>query len=542
MKKVEPREYPPGQRADRRALAEITDLIDDGVYEAASVTAWEVQRDTPGDPAIWLLLTRIDYLRERYAAAMYAARMATRLDPSSAQGWLWLARTGATRARWRTEGLDAALQATALAPDDPRTWTALAELHLVCDAPYEAAIAAERAVRVGPDDVDAYRMLGAIALRAEEWRHAVAAFRQALRIAGDDDEARAGLAQALQALNIDPSSELHNGPVRRRQSGAGRRFRRLAKESEDLAAAGRVRTRRRGLLLGVAVCVAIGAVLGFAAPGIGVTRGLAAAGALVLMWVAIWPLRRRPRSADAAAGSAPADGGARSTWPARSATRDESTQPEPASTPEPSAEPAAEPAQSVTPEPATSAQAPPSSSSGEHPPMPPVATTAVDADPSPSATAGEPAGGDRGVSATASEPVSGELTNARSQTAMTRALSKRPRRLPRPPQEAPPSSDEPNGLPDDPGDLVALTKARLAEFDLESARAAATRLAAMAPDSLEAHRALAAVALAAQDYPQAEWHYGKVLEIEPLDQEAHERLALARKERRREERGRRRRG
>jgi Flp pilus assembly protein TadD len=125
---------------------------------------------------------------------------------------------------------------------------------------------------------------------------------------------------------------------------------------------------------------------------------------------------------------------------------------------------------------------------------------------------------------------------------MTRALSKRPRRLPRPPQEAPPSSDEPNGLPDDPGDLVALTKARLAEFDLESARAAATRLAAMAPDSLEAHRALAAVALAAQDYPQAEWHYGKVLEIEPLDQEAHERLAMARKERRREERGRRRRG
>jgi tetratricopeptide (TPR) repeat protein len=523
MKKVEPREYPPGQRADRRALAEITDLVDDGVYEAASVMAWEVQRDTPGDPAIWLLLTRIDYLRERYAGAMYAARMATRLDPSSAHGWLWLARTGATRARWRTEGLDAALQATALAPDDPQTWTALAELHLVCDAPYEAAIAAERAVRVGPDDIDAYRMLGAIALRAEEWRHAVAAFRQSLRIAPDDAEARAGLAQALQALNIDPSSELHNGQMRRRRSGAGRRLRRLATESEDLASVGRARSQRRGLLLGVAVCIAIGAVIGLAAPNIGVTRGLAAAGALVLMWVAIWPLRRQPRSADAATGSAPVDGGARSTWPAQSATPDESAQPEPASTPEPSAETA----QSVTPEPVTSAQASPSSFSGEQSPRPPVAPTAIDADPSPSATAGEPVGG--------------ELTNARSRT-MKKASSKRPRRLPRRPQKAPPSSDEPNGLPDDPGELFALSKARLAEFDLESARAAATRLAAMAPDSLEAHRALAAVALAAQDYLQAEWHYGKVLEIEPLDQEAHERLAMARKGRRRDERGRRRKG
>jgi tetratricopeptide (TPR) repeat protein len=147
------------------------------------------------------------------------------------------------------------------------------------------------------------------------------------------------------------------------------------------------------------------------------------------------------------------------------------------------------------------------------------------------------------VRASASEPEGGDLTSERSRAAMRDALAKRPRRLPRPPQDEPASSDGPNGLPDDPTELVALSRARLAEFDLDAARAAATRLADVAPDSLEAHRALAAVALAAQDYPQAEWHYGKVLEIEPLDEEAHERLAMAKKGRRREEqRNRRRKG
>ena len=103
MKRVNARTHTPSQPVDPRALAEIDDLIDNGAFEAASVLAWDVQRATPGDPVIWLLLTRIDFLRERYAAAMYAARMASRLDPSSTEAWVWLARTGATRARWRTE-------------------------------------------------------------------------------------------------------------------------------------------------------------------------------------------------------------------------------------------------------------------------------------------------------------------------------------------------------------------------------------------------------------------------------------------------------
>jgi tetratricopeptide (TPR) repeat protein len=100
---------------------------------------------------------------------------------------------------------------------------------------------------------------------------------------------------------------------------------------------------------------------------------------------------------------------------------------------------------------------------------------------------------------------------------------------------AEPATAASDDLPDDPAELVALSQTRLAEFDLEAARAAATRLAAVAPGSLEAHRALAAVSLAEQDYPQAELHYGKVLEIEPLDQEAMERLAMAKKGRRREQ-------
>ena len=105
-------------------------------------------------------------------------------------------------------------------------------------------------------------------------------------------------------------------------------------------------------------------------------------------------------------------------------------------------------------------------------------------------------------------------------------------------KQATDESSEPDAgdaLPSDPAELVVLSAAKLAEFDLEAARAAAERLAEVAPRSLEAHRALGAVSLAEQDYAQAEVHYGNVLEIEPLDQEAHERLAMAKKGRRREE-------
>ncbi|HSK90617.1 MAG TPA: hypothetical protein VK875_04825, partial [Euzebyales bacterium] len=306
MKKVESRENSSGQRADRRALAEINDLIDDGVFEAASVLAWEVQRETPGDPAVWLLLTRIDYLRERYAAAMYAARMATRLDPSSSVAWLWLARTAVTRARWRTEGLDAALQATALAPADPDTWTALAQLHLSRDARYEAAIAAERAVRVGPANIEAHRTLGLIAIQAGEWTHAAAAFRRVLQLDAHDAGARSGLAEALRAQHIDPADELAGyGPVPAGGAGLGGRVRQLAKENLDLSDPGPMRARPQGLLVGVALCLALGAVIGVVVPGLGVVRGLVGAFAVALMWVAVWPLRtRQPAPVDVAASTA----------------------------------------------------------------------------------------------------------------------------------------------------------------------------------------------------------------------------------------------
>jgi Flp pilus assembly protein TadD len=82
---------------------------------------------------------------------------------------------------------------------------------------------------------------------------------------------------------------------------------------------------------------------------------------------------------------------------------------------------------------------------------------------------------------------------------------------------------------------MEISQIRLAEFDLAGARAAAARLATLAPDSVEAHRALAAVSLAEQDYAQAEFHYGNVLEMEPLDEEAHERFAMAKDGRRREQ-------
>jgi tetratricopeptide (TPR) repeat protein len=551
MRNVESREHSQGQRADRNALAEITDLVDKGAYDTAGVVAWDVQRNTPGDPAIWLLLTRIDYLRERYAAAMYAARMATRLDPASAHAWLWLARTGATRSRWRTEGLDAALQATALAPGDPQTWTALAQLHLARDACYEAAIAAERAVRVGPDDADAHRTLGLIALRAEEWRHAVPAFRRVLELDADDAEARTGLLEAFQALGIDPSDELEPyGPVVRRSPGLGNRLRRAARGSVTLTDSGPLPSQWRRLLIGVMACVTLGALLGLAAPGLGVVRGLAGAGALALMWVAIWPLGRRSRQAAPTSRATPSP-------PARAATRD---------------------ARAATPERPVAAERP----AAPRPPVPRRPAAEQHAPPERAEPPPEPA-----RRAVAKPPPRPAEPPASKQEAPQKAPPERPRRLKRPPQDQPqappdepqapevpeaapvkpetpqPSGDDPrhlepsltraatrgtaqeNGaepataasddMPDDPAELVALSQTRLAEFDLEAARAAATRLAAVAPGSLEAHRALAAVSLAEQDYPQAELHYGKVLEIEPLDQEAIERLAMAKKGRRREQ-------
>jgi Flp pilus assembly protein TadD len=48
----------------------------------------------------------------------------------------------------------------------------------------------------------------------------------------------------------------------------------------------------------------------------------------------------------------------------------------------------------------------------------------------------------------------------------------------------------------------------------------------VAPGTLEAHRALGAVAMAERDFEQARVHYRAVLDLEPLDQDAHERLAL----------------
>jgi tetratricopeptide (TPR) repeat protein len=616
MKKVESREHSSSQPADRRALAEINDLIDDGVYEAASVLAWDVQRRTPGDPEVWLLLTRIDYLRERYAAAMYAARMATRLDPSSAAAWLWLARTGATRARWRTEALDAALQATALGPSDPQTWTVLAQLHLARDARYEAAIAAERAVRVGPTDVVAVRTLGEIALRAEEWGHAAAAYRKALELDADDEPARVGLAEALRAQGIDPAEELSRyGTVPRRRGGTSGRVRRtatrVARDSLDLSDPGPLRAHRRGLLGALVACLALGAAIGVAVPGLGVIRGLVGAMAVALMWVAIWPVQHRrpvPVTARAVAGDA---AGARSrTRPARAPSSTSRWARARSSTSR--SDGAASPRETITSTPreqrtaaASGAQAPSRRApakrrrEAEEKPEPQRGTTpapAWDGRPAVAATGTEPAGAgpagaEPAVAESAAAPSVGPPSPApaaRARTMRARADRARLGRMTGAPgargavssapttDEGDAGSDQPPGpaaangtgggaasgarppagdgapppaggdrpdetaqatddLPSDPAELVALSSTKLAEFDLPAARTAAERLAELAPDSLESHRALAAVSLAEQDYVQAELHYAKVLDIEPLDQEAHEHLAMARKGRHREQ-------
>ncbi|HEX6256802.1 MAG TPA: tetratricopeptide repeat protein [Euzebyales bacterium] len=316
-------EHASGRRADRRALVEIDDLIDDGIYDAASVLAWEVQRIAPGDPAVWLLLARIDYLRERFAAAMYAARMATRLDPSSSEAWLALAMTAVTRARWRTEGLDAALQATALAPSDPRGWTVLSQLHLAGGAVYDAAVAAEQAIRVDPNDRGGHLMLGETALDAGELAHAEAAFRRVLELDSEDPDALEALAEVLDAREVhevDPSPR-DDAPDTGRETAApadaGHVPTDAATRSELVG--------RRIAALAVAGSVVVGLLAGLAIPGLGVVRGLIGGIAVALMWIAVGPVRdpRRDRPVSVAqdVDDAPEPSGRR--WrPARSLTRE----------------------------------------------------------------------------------------------------------------------------------------------------------------------------------------------------------------------------
>lgn len=446
MKKVVKPENAAGQRADPRALAEINDLIDDGVQDAASMLAWEVQRSSPGDPAVWLLLARIDYLRERYAAAIYAARMATRLAPSSPDAWFALASTAATRSRWHAEGLDAALQATALAPDRPKNWTVLAQLQLATGTGYDAAVAAERAVKVDPDYRGGHLMLGEIALVAGEWEHAEAAFRRALALDPADRDARDGLVEALEAQDRDPDAELagYGAPAARDDEPLTRRL--LGASGARVADRVLGSSSRRLALAAIGSCLLAGLILGLLLPGVGVVRGVVGAVALVLMWVAVGPTRTEPQASQVIA------------------------------------DPLA--------------------------PDPVDAADAVDAS--------DAAGGSQAAPAHADVPVAAQANGRQraddTRTAVTVA--------------APAADDVEVDMPDDPAELAVLSRTRLAVSDLELAHAAASRLQAVAPGSIEAHRALGAVALAEHDYERARTHYRKVLELEPLDQEAHERLAL----------------
>jgi cytochrome c-type biogenesis protein CcmH/NrfG len=462
MEKAIGSEHASARRADRRALAEIDDLIDDGVYDAASVLAWEVQRAAPGDAAIWLLLARIDYLRERFAAAMYAARMATRLDPTSSEGWLALATTSVTRARWRTEGLDAALQATALAPSDPRTWTVLSQLHLIGDALYDAAVAAEQAIRVDPTDRGGHLMLAETALSAGELAYAEAAFRRVLELDADDPDGRDGLAEVLAARGVDAEPEAERDD----EQLAGRRPRRTAASrgrrtaaAASLLSDGGPGGGRLDAVVGT-VSVVLGLAVGVTVPAVGVVRGVVAGTAVALMWIAVRPLRSLSAggpddATDDDADSIAADGRA----------------------------------------------------AAEH-----------DVEDAPPAVAGAPvslarelaAGGDKDEDRGGVEPPALAADERVDAASAARA-------------QGPPAVDE---LPDTIDELVELSRVGLASADVELAHAAASRLEAVAPGSVEAHRALGAVALVEQDFEQAGLHYRRVLELEPLDQEAHERLAL----------------
>ena len=486
MRKVVTPEHAAGQRADRRALSEINDLIDDGVYDAASVLAWELQRSSPGDPAVWLLLARIDYLRERFAAAMYAARMATRLDPASSDAWLALAMTGVTRPRWQTEGLDAALQATALAPADPRSWTVLSQLQLAGGATYEAAVAAEQAIRVDPDDRGGHLMLGETALEVGELAHAEAAFRKVLELDGSDPDGRMGLAETLEAQGRDPSTELarYGTPV-----VLDRRPRRVVDRLRSAAPAAGARGPRRVALVVVAGSLLLGLLLGLFVPGLGVVRGLVGAVAVALMVIAVRPLRSvwregartsldRAEARDAVDGAHAED---TVTIDGADAEQVESAAGERAEALLKDTSLARELAAGV-------------GTHGERPAESIRERSAAPSDEPPTAAARSGGDGDDAASADESDV----------------------------PDEDVAAFD----MPDDPEELAELSRVRLAASDIELAHAAASRLEAVAPGSLEAHRALGAVALAEKDYEQARFHYGSVLELEPLDQEAHERLAL----------------
>ena len=531
MRTVATPEHGTGQRADRRALAEIDDLIDEGVYDAASVLAWEVQRTAPGDPAVWLLLARIDYIRERFAAAIYAARMATRLDPSSSEAWLALAMTSVTRSRWRTEGLDAALQATALAPGDVRAWIVLSQLHLQGGASYAAAIAAERAVRIAPSDRGGHLMLGEIALEAQEWAHAEAAFRRVLALDGSDVHARAGLREALEAQGVDAADELARYGAPPPQKVRRPRRNVPVVRSDRETPAGTTLSASRVTALVTVGSLLLGLVAGLVLPGLGVVRGLVAGAAVALMWLAVRPLRRAVSPDPAAEDHSPSR--------TRPASRSQ-----PRSRPPSGTRPAATARRTATHRDGAAAGAR-HGSAADRPPAAP--DTARDGSAGDDAEAGTATGRDdqelddaeANAGLTAAEvlgdasfagepgsasrrPASGDEDRPNGDTSSGEDVDHRD--APTPPR--PPRGEVAVDMPDDPAELAELSRERLAVSDLELAHAAASHLEAVSPGTVEAHRALAAVALAEQDYDQARHHYRKVLELEPLDQEAHERLAL----------------
>ncbi len=148
-----PTPMPTENPASRLARADESWLS--GSIEQAVEDYLSASPSTPNMPLVFIRIALGYVMEGQYAAAVEAAENAVTADPYSADAWavrgLALARNGSP-----AEGAASALQALALAPDDPAALAFLAEAYRIGDKVNLALETAERAIEADPNRYEGY--------------------------------------------------------------------------------------------------------------------------------------------------------------------------------------------------------------------------------------------------------------------------------------------------------------------------------------------------------------------------------------------------
>lgn len=137
----------------------------------------------------------------------------TRKEPGNAAAWDAL-RTGYVRLKQYEDAASAANKAVQLAPDDPKLWRALAEVHLDRDDPSQALAAFEQAVARDERDLDSMYQVGLLSARLGQPQAARTAFDRALAVKPNDPVAQCMRAAVAQ---MPPARDAYTMAVQIRQ-------------------------------------------------------------------------------------------------------------------------------------------------------------------------------------------------------------------------------------------------------------------------------------------------------------------------------------